>query len=319
MLVPDGWIALHTTKQRRYILHRKPVPGIPQDKTLCRRARLSSASLRTEVPDGTRMCEECLKFGDIYKIPEQKVEAVGPDSAHVSGEHQPEAPDSPDSPNTPREGDTRHDTGKQVLPAGAAYSHRDGRGHGAAESAPQGAQTPTPLQTPDDVRQVRNRRGYHHGAEYQGFLSPYISRGQHVGADRPGAQGHPHHADGHRHLHRALDYRWRHHGRHDIQRAQPPYSRCPLLPLAQKRTAMLRTSLQRSRPVWWDGALWFRIYTPGGFDGYRTITDRRLACSTLRQVTKNPALHGEVSQMSRRLREYRKMRKRQERRKNGRR
>lgn len=23
------------------------------------------------------------------------------------------------------------------------------------------------------------------------------------------------------------------------------------------------------RPRWWDGALWFRSYTPGGYDGYR--------------------------------------------------
>lgn len=36
------------------------------------------------------------------------------------------------------------------------------------------------------------------------------------------------------------------------------------------------------RLVWWDGALWWRTYEVGGFDGYRTLR-RRLACGALAQ------------------------------------
>ena len=39
----------------------------------------------------------------------------------------------------------------------------------------------------------------------------------------------------------------------------------------------------RRRFVWWDGALWWRTYHEGGFDGYRTLTGRRLACGALAQ------------------------------------
>ena len=37
----------------------------------------------------------------------------------------------------------------------------------------------------------------------------------------------------------------------------------------------------KRRVVWWDGALWWRTYREGGFDGYRTLTGRRLACGAL--------------------------------------
>ena len=39
----------------------------------------------------------------------------------------------------------------------------------------------------------------------------------------------------------------------------------------------------RRRFVVWDGALWWRTYREGGFDGYRTLTGRRLACGALAQ------------------------------------
>ena len=39
----------------------------------------------------------------------------------------------------------------------------------------------------------------------------------------------------------------------------------------------------KCRFVWWDGALWWRTYREGGFDGYRTLAGRRLACGALAQ------------------------------------
>jgi hypothetical protein len=54
------------------------------------------------------------------------------------------------------------------------------------------------------------------------------------------------------------------------------------------------------RPQWWDGAVWFRAYTPGGFDGWRTIGGRRLPCDTMFAALNAPHLHSEISRMSRR-------------------
>jgi hypothetical protein len=36
----------------------------------------------------------------------------------------------------------------------------------------------------------------------------------------------------------------------------------------------------KRRFVWYDGALWWRIYQVGGYDGYRTLK-RRLPCGEL--------------------------------------
>ena len=43
--------------------------------------------------------------------------------------------------------------------------------------------------------------------------------------------------------------------------------------------------LGKRRFVWWDGALWWRTYTEGGYDGYRTAGGRRLPCATLATYT----------------------------------
>ena len=48
------------------------------------------------------------------------------------------------------------------------------------------------------------------------------------------------------------------------------------------RTEAIR--LGRPRFVWWDGAIWWRTYQEGGYDGYRTLSGRRLPCATLATV-----------------------------------
>jgi hypothetical protein len=54
------------------------------------------------------------------------------------------------------------------------------------------------------------------------------------------------------------------------------------------------------RFVWWDRALWWRTYRPGGFDGYRTLTGRRLPCATMEQAVRRPDMRDEIRQLSRR-------------------
>jgi hypothetical protein len=44
-------------------------------------------------------------------------------------------------------------------------------------------------------------------------------------------------------------------------------------------------TLGTRRFVWWDGALWWRTYQEGGFDGYRTLGGRKLPCDTLARNT----------------------------------
>jgi hypothetical protein len=43
------------------------------------------------------------------------------------------------------------------------------------------------------------------------------------------------------------------------------------------------------RPRWWDRALWFRSYTPGGYDGWRTPGGRKLPCATMHQAVSDPS------------------------------
>lgn len=54
-----------------------------------------------------------------------------------------------------------------------------------------------------------------------------------------------------------------------------------------------------SRPRRWDGALWWRTYREGDFDGWRTISGRRLPCDTMLAALNAPHLHDEISRMSR--------------------
>lgn len=53
------------------------------------------------------------------------------------------------------------------------------------------------------------------------------------------------------------------------------------------------------RPIWWDGSLWWRTYSEGGFDGWRTIGGRLLPCDTMNAAITRPHLHDEISRKSR--------------------
>lgn len=52
------------------------------------------------------------------------------------------------------------------------------------------------------------------------------------------------------------------------------------------------------RPRWWDGALWWRTYREGGFDGWRTVSGRRMACDTMFAALTAPHLHGEIARLT---------------------
>lgn len=54
----------------------------------------------------------------------------------------------------------------------------------------------------------------------------------------------------------------------------------------------------RKRPHWWDGALWFRVYTPGGFDGWRTVAGRKMPCDTMFAALTAPHLRDEIRRMT---------------------
>lgn len=53
------------------------------------------------------------------------------------------------------------------------------------------------------------------------------------------------------------------------------------------------------RPHRWDGALWWRTYREGGFDGWRTVSGRRMPCDTMLAALTAPHLHDEISRISR--------------------
>lgn len=54
------------------------------------------------------------------------------------------------------------------------------------------------------------------------------------------------------------------------------------------------------RFVVWDHAIWCRTCREGGFDGYRTLTGRRLPCDTMERAVRRPDLAGEIRRLSRR-------------------
>jgi apolipoprotein N-acyltransferase len=62
----------------------------------------------------------------------------------------------------------------------------------------------------------------------------------------------------------------------------------------------LRRRSRLRRFHWWDGALWWRTYTPGGFDGYRTTGGRRLPCATMLWALERPGMRAEIRVLSRR-------------------
>lgn len=48
----------------------------------------------------------------------------------------------------------------------------------------------------------------------------------------------------------------------------------------------------------WDHSLWWRTYQPGGYDGYRTITGRRLPCATMATALQRPDMHDEIRRLA---------------------
>lgn len=52
------------------------------------------------------------------------------------------------------------------------------------------------------------------------------------------------------------------------------------------------------RPRYWDRALWFRSYTPGGFDGWRTLGGRKLPCQTMHIALTEPRMQGECRRLA---------------------
>lgn len=53
------------------------------------------------------------------------------------------------------------------------------------------------------------------------------------------------------------------------------------------------------RFIWWDRSLWWRTYTPGGFDGYRTARGRKLPCATMETALRRPDMAGEIRRLAR--------------------
>ena len=62
----------------------------------------------------------------------------------------------------------------------------------------------------------------------------------------------------------------------------------------EREMADRRADPKLRRFHWWDGSLWWRTYTVGGFDGYRTLLGRRLACATMVTALKRPDMRDEI-------------------------
>jgi hypothetical protein len=52
------------------------------------------------------------------------------------------------------------------------------------------------------------------------------------------------------------------------------------------------------RVHWWDGSLWWRTYSVGGYDGYRTPGGRRLPCSTMETALTQPGRGEEIRRLA---------------------
>ena len=59
--------------------------------------------------------------------------------------------------------------------------------------------------------------------------------------------------------------------------------------------------MRQQKFVFWDGALWWRTYTPGGFDGYRTIGGRKLPCATMATALTRPDMAAEIRRLASRM------------------
>jgi hypothetical protein len=49
---------------------------------------------------------------------------------------------------------------------------------------------------------------------------------------------------------------------------------------------------------WWDGSLWWYTYTVGGYEGYRTLGGRKLACATMETALRRPDMRDEIRRMA---------------------
>lgn len=59
---------------------------------------------------------------------------------------------------------------------------------------------------------------------------------------------------------------------------------------------MLRPSEWRLH--WWDRSIWWRTYQEGGYDGYRTLLGRRLACATMATALERPDMRDEIRRLA---------------------
>lgn len=58
-------------------------------------------------------------------------------------------------------------------------------------------------------------------------------------------------------------------------------------------------ALSEWRVLWWDRSLWWRTYTVGGYDGYRTLTRRRLPCAMMDTALRRPDMRDEIRRLAR--------------------
>ncbi|MCW2720704.1 hypothetical protein [Pseudonocardia sp.] len=56
------------------------------------------------------------------------------------------------------------------------------------------------------------------------------------------------------------------------------------------------------RLLWWDRSIWWRTYRQGGYDGFRTITGRRLPCATMDTALRRPELRSDIRLLAARRR-----------------
>jgi hypothetical protein len=52
------------------------------------------------------------------------------------------------------------------------------------------------------------------------------------------------------------------------------------------------------RLAWWDRSLWWRTYHVGGYDGWRTLTGRRLPCAMMGTARRRPDMRDEIRRLA---------------------
>ena len=66
----------------------------------------------------------------------------------------------------------------------------------------------------------------------------------------------------------------------------------------EREMADRRSDPKLRRFHWWDRSLWWRTYTVGGFDGYRTLLSRRLPCGTMVTALKRASMRDEIRRLA---------------------